>query len=58
MFMDLVDEIKKTVGSFEFPHSGHENVVKSNAAIAYARETDELQETERAKMFYLDVSFT
>lgn len=48
--------MKETVESFEFPYSGNKNVVvKSDAAITYAREADELQETERARKIYLDV---
>lgn len=48
--------MKKTVESFEFPYSGNKTVVvKSDAAIAYAREADELQETERARKIYMDV---
>lgn len=54
--MDLVSEMKKTVESFEFPHSGVADNVKSpHDMIVYAREADELKQTERAKTFYLDV---
>lgn len=51
--MDLVDEMKKTVESYEFPHSGRVENVKSRT-VFYAREADELEQTERAKT-YLDV---
>lgn len=57
--MDLVDIMKKTVESFEFSHSygDAENVVKPghDAMIMYAKEADELKQTERAKKIYFDV---
>jgi hypothetical protein len=57
--MDLVDKMKKTVKSFEFSHScgDAENVVKSDhdMMIVYAREADELKQTERAKKICFDV---
>lgn len=53
IFVGLVDEMKKTVESYEFPHSGDDGNVKSRT-VFYAREADELEQTERAKT-YLDV---
>lgn len=55
--MDLASEMKKTLESFEFPHSGVADNEKTSPrdAIVYAREADELKQTERAKRFYLDV---
>ncbi|VVC32793.1 Tetratricopeptide-like helical domain [Cinara cedri] len=63
IFADLVDEMKETVASFEFPYSGGYggnggHVKSETAAIAYAREADELQDAERAKTFYLDLIST
>uniref|UniRef100_A0A2S2QDZ2 Uncharacterized protein n=1 Tax=Sipha flava TaxID=143950 RepID=A0A2S2QDZ2_9HEMI len=62
IFMDLVDKMKKTVKSFEFSHScgDAENVVKSDhdMMIVYAREADELKQTERAKKICFDLIST
>lgn len=60
IFVDLMDKMKKTVESFEFSHScgddDAENAVKSgHVMIRYAREADELKQTERAKKIYFDV---
>jgi len=53
--VDLVSAMKKSVESFELPHFGGVNNVGFDRIIFYAREADELEQTERAKTFYFDV---
>jgi len=54
--VDLVDKMKKAVESFEFPQSGGvDNLLRFDRVIVYAREADEMEQAERAKIFYFDV---
>ncbi|XP_029346402.1 uncharacterized protein LOC100575147 isoform X2 [Acyrthosiphon pisum] len=59
IFMDLVDKMKKAVESFEFPQSGGiDNLLQFDRVIVYAREADEMEQAERAKIFYFDLNST
>jgi len=55
IFVDLVDEMKKTTESYVFPHSNTAENIKPLTIIRYAREADELKRTKRAETFYSDV---
>ncbi|CAI6362863.1 unnamed protein product [Macrosiphum euphorbiae] len=58
IFMDLVDKMKKAVESFEFPQSGDvDNLLQFDRVNVYAREADEMEQAERAKIFYFDIIF-
>ncbi|XP_060876699.1 uncharacterized protein LOC132949705 [Metopolophium dirhodum] len=58
IFADLVDKMKKAVESFEFPQSdGVDNLLQFDRVIVYAREADEMEQAERAKIFYFDIIF-
>ena len=42
--------------SFEFPQSGDvDNLLQFDRVNVYAREADEMEQAERAKIFYFDV---
>lgn len=47
--------MKKAVESFEFPQSGSVDSIQFERVIVYAREADEMEQAERAKIFYFDV---
>lgn len=49
-----MDKMKKAVESFEFPQSV-DNLLQFDRVIVYAREADEMEQAERAKIFYFDV---
>ncbi|KAL4091175.1 hypothetical protein QTP88_025912 [Uroleucon formosanum] len=59
IFLDLVEKMKKAVESFEFPQSdGVDNLLQFDRVIVYAREADEMEQAERAKIFYFDLNST
>ncbi|XP_027848014.2 uncharacterized protein LOC114127870 isoform X6 [Aphis gossypii] len=58
IFTDLVNKMKKAVESFEFPQSGSVDSIQFERVIVYAREADEMEQAERAKIFYFDLNST
>jgi len=53
--VDLLDKMKKAVESFQFPQSDGVDNLRFDRVIIYAREADEMEQAERAKIFYFDV---
>jgi len=47
--------MKNAVESFEFPQHGSVDNIQFDCVIVYAREADEMEQLERAKIFYFDV---
>jgi len=47
--------MKKSVESFEFPLSGGVDNLQFDRLVVYAREAGEMEQAERAKIFYFDV---
>lgn len=47
--------MKNAVESFEFPQSDGVDKLQFDRLIVYAREANEMEQAERAKIFYFDV---